>query len=126
MADLPPSLGPPRTGASSGSSRPVSRCIMLQTEHPQLVRAAVEKLRKSDLYPGCKVLLVCRQEDLESFEDLPDVELLTYARSRGERLSDLWRRMSGFRADLVCAVFGGRAGFRLQKSFSFWFPAGAG
>lgn len=95
---------------------------MLQTEHPRLVRAAVEKLRKSDLYPGCKVLLVCRQEDLGSFEDLPDVEFLTYSRPRGERFSGLWRRMSGFRADLVCAVFGGRPVFRLQKLLFFLVP----
>ena len=92
---------------------------MLQTEHPQLVRAAVEKLRKSELVPGGKVLLVCRNEDLKAFEDLPDVEFLTYARSRGDRFSDLWRRMSGFRADLVCAVFGGRPVFRLQKLLFF-------
>ena len=95
---------------------------MLQTEHPQFVRAAVEKLRKSDLYPGCKVLLVCRQEDLESFQDLPDVEFVTYSRLRGVRLSGLWRRISGFRADLVCAVFGGRPVFRLQKVLFFLVP----
>ena len=123
MADLSPSLRPQRTGARSGASRPVSRCLMLQTEHPRLVRAAVEKLRKSDLHPGCKVLLVCRQEDLGSFEDLPDVEFLTYSRTRGDRFSGLWRRMSGFRADLVGAVFGGRPVFRLQKLLFFLVPA---
>ena len=122
MVDLSPSLPPPRTGARSAASRPVSRCLMLQTEQPELVRAAVEKLRKSDLYPGCKILLVCRQEDLGSFEDLPDVELLSYSRSRGDRFSGLWRRMSGFRADLVCAVFGGRPVFRLQKLLFFLVP----
>ena len=122
MADLPPSLRPQQTGSGSGSSRTVSRCLMLQTEHPQLVRAAVEKLRKSDMHPGCKVLLVCRKEDLESFRDLPDVECLTYSRSRGDRFSGLWRRMSGFRADLVCAVFGGRPVFRLQKLLFFLAP----
>lgn len=95
---------------------------MLQTEHPQLVRAAVEKLRKSDRAPGCKVLLVCRQEDLGSFEDLPEVEFLPYSRSRGDRFSGLWRRMSGYRADLVCAVFSGRPVFRLQKLLFFLVP----
>jgi len=95
---------------------------MLQTEHPQLVRAAVEKLRKSNLHPGCKILLVCRHEDLESFQDLPEVELLTYAGSRRGRFSDFWRRMSGFRAELVCAVFGGRPVFRLQKLLFFLAP----
>ncbi len=122
MADRLVSPRPQRLGTRSGSSRTVSRCLMLQTEHPQLVRAAVEKLRKSDLVPGCKVLLVCRQEDLGSFQDLPDVEFLTYARSRGDRFSDLWRRMSGFRADLVCAVFSGRPVFRLQKLLFFLVP----
>ena len=86
------------------------------------MRAAVENLRKSDLYPGCKVLLVCRHEDIGLLEDLPDVEFLTYSRSRGDRFSDLWRRMSGFRADLVCAVFGGRPVFRLQKLLFFLVP----
>ncbi len=122
MADRPVNLRPRQLGTGAGSSRPVSRCLMLQTEHPQLVRAAVEKLRKSNLYPGCKVLLVCRQEDLESFQDLPDVEFVTYARSRGNRFSDLWRRMSGFRADLVCGVFSGRPVFRKQKLLFFLLP----
>ena len=122
MVDLSSSLRPQRTESRSASSRHASRCLMLQTEQPELVRAAVEKLRKSDLYPGCKVLLVCRQEDLGSFEDLPDVEFLPYSRSRGDRFSGLWRRMSGFRADLVCAVFGGRPVFRLQKLLFFLVP----
>ena len=94
---------------------------MLQTEHPQLVRAAVERLGKSDLYPGCKVLLVCRKEDFASFQDLPDVELLTYSRRRG-RLSRLWPRMSQFRADVVAAVFCGRPVFRKQKLLFFLLP----
>ena len=86
------------------------------------MRAAVEKLRKSDLYPGCKVLLVCRLEDLGSFKDLPDVEFLTYSRQRGDRFSGLWRRMSGFRADSICGVFSGRPVFRKQKLLFFLFP----
>ncbi len=122
MADRPVNLGPRQLGTGTGSSRPVPRCLMLQTEHPQLVRAAVEKLRKSNQYPGSRVLLVCRQEDLGSFHDLPDVEFLTYARSRGDRFSDLWRGMSGFRADLVCGVFSGRPVFRKQKLLFFLLP----
>ena len=122
MADLPTSLRARRTGTSSDYSRPVSRCLMLQTEHPQLVRAAVEKLRKSDLYPDCKVLLVCRQEDLESFQDLPDVEFLTYTRRRDGQFTRLWRRMSAYRADLICAVFCGRPTFRKQKLLFFLLP----
>lgn len=122
MADLSPSQRPQRTGAHSGASRAVSRCLMVQTEHPQLVRAAVEKLRKSDLYPDCKVLLVCRQEDLGAFEDLPGVEFLTYSRHRDDRFSGLWRRMAAYRADLVCAVFCGRPIFRKQKLLFYLLP----
>ena len=110
---------PQRSGTRSGPIPPVSRCVMLQTEHPQLVRAAVEKLRKSDLYSGCKVLLVCRQDDLRFFEDLPDVEFLTYTRRRDDQFFGLWRRISSFRADLVCGVFCGRPVFRKQRLLFF-------
>lgn len=122
MSDRPASVRPLRSGNRAGSSRPVSRCLVVQTEHPQLVRAAVEKLRKSDLYPDCEVLLVCRQEDLGSFEDLPGVEFLTYSRQREYRFSGLWRRMSAFRADLVCGVFSGRPIFLKQKLLFFLLP----
>ena len=94
---------------------------MIQTEHPQLVRAAVERLRQSDLCPGCKVLLVCRKEDFAAFEDLPDVELLTYSRRRG-RFPRLWWRMCRFRADVVAAVFCDRPVFRKQKLLFFLLP----
>ena len=86
------------------------------------MRAAVEKLRKSTLYPGCKVLLVCREEDLEFFEDLPETECLTYTRQRDNQFRDLWRRVTAFRADLVCGVFSGRPVFRKQKLLFFLLP----
>lgn len=104
------------------SSQTVARCLMIQTEHPQLVHAAVKRLRTSDLYPGCTVLLVCREEDAASFEDLPDVELLTYSQRGGGQFPGLWQQISKFRADAVCAVFCGRPVFRKQKLLFFLLP----
>ena len=102
--------------------RAVARCLMLQTEHPVLVRAAVEKLRKPGLHPACKLAMVCRQEDYGSFEDLPDVELILLPRRGDYRVAGLWRRISKFDPDLICAVFSRRPVFRKQKLLFFLLP----
>ena len=122
MADHPPSVHPRRAVRRVDSTGAVTRCLVLQTEHPLLVRAAVEKLRNSGLYPGCKLALVCRQEDYESFEDLPDVELMAFPRRGNYRFLDLWRRISEFSPDLICAILNRRPIFRKQKLLFFLLP----
>ena len=122
MADHPPSVHPRRAARRVDSTGAVTRCLVLQTEHPLLVRAAVEKLRNSGLYPGCKLALVCRQEDYESFEDLPDVELMAFPRRGNYRFLDLWRRISEFSPDLICAILNRRPIFRKQKLLFFLLP----
>lgn len=98
------------------------KCVMLQTEDPRLLRHALEVLRNPGLYPLAKVLLVCREGDADFFKDLGDVELLTFSRQRGWRNFSLWRRIVDFDADLACAVFSGRDGFRKQKLAFFLLP----
>ena len=122
MADHPPSVHPRRAARRVDSTEAVTRCLILQTEHPLLVRAAVEKLRNSGLYPGCKLALVCRQEDYESFEDLPDVELMAFPRRGNYRFADLWRRISEFSPNLICAILNRRPIFRKQKLLFFLLP----
>ena len=122
MADCPVNLHPRRAASGFDSSEAVIRCLVLQTDHPRLVRAALEALRKPSLYPGCKVALVCRQEDFESFQDLLDVELLAFPRRGDYRIVDLWRRISEFSPDLISAVFNRRPVFRKQKLLFFLLP----
>ncbi len=74
------------------------------------------------MYPGCKLALVCRQEDYESFEDLPDVELMAFPRRGNYRFLDLWRRISEFSPDLICAILNRRPIFRKQKLLFFLLP----
>ena len=122
MADCPVNLHPRRAASRFDSSEAVTRCLVLQTDHPRLVRAALEALRKPSLYPGCKLALVCRQEDFESFQDLSDVELLAFPRRGDYRIVDLWRRISEFSPDLISAVFNRRPVFRKQKLLFFLLP----
>ena len=122
MADCPVNRHPRRAASGFDSSEAVIRCLVLQTDHPRLVRAALEALRKPSLYPGCKLALVCRQEDFESFQDLPDVELLAFPRRGDYRIVDLWRRISEFSPDLISAVFNRRPVFRKQKLLFFLLP----
>ena len=115
-------LHPRRTASRFDSPEAVTRCLVLQTDHPRIVRAALEALRKPSLYPGCKLALVCRQEDFESFQDLPDVELLAFPRRGDYRIMDFWRRISEFSPHLICAVFNRRPVFRKQKFLYFLLP----
>ena len=122
MADCPVNVHPRRAASRFDSSEAVTRCLVLQTDHPRLVRAALEALRKPSLYPGCKLALVCRQEDFESFQDLPDVELMAFPRRGNYRFADLWRRISEFSPDLICAILNRRPIFRKQKLLFFLLP----
>ena len=122
MADCPVNVHPRRAASRFDSSEAVTRCLVLQTDHPRLVRAALEALRKPSLYPGCKLALVCRQEDFESFQDLPDVELMAFPRRGNYRFADLRRRISEFSPDLICAILNRRPIFRKQKLLFFLLP----
>ena len=122
MADGPVNVHPRRAASRFDSSEAVTRCLVLQTDHPRLVRAALEALRKPSLYPGCKLALVCRQEDFESFQDLPDVELMAFPRRGNYRFADLRRRISEFSPDLICAILNRRPVFRKQKLLFFLLP----
>lgn len=100
--------------------RPGTRLVLFQTEVPDYMRAAHERLLRPDLYPGARVLLFCREEDRHLLSDLPGIEQIrTYGRGTtpGE-LFRHWRQIRRFRPEVCSAVFTGRPVYRAARLFA--------
>ena len=108
-------------GASPPEPEP--RILFVQTENPGYVRQALEKLRQEKLFPRSEVMLLCRQQDRQLFEDNSEVDrIITYA-SRNLRTNlQLRRELQAFDADLTCAIFSGRPSFKRPKLLFFLLP----
>ncbi|MEJ2146844.1 MAG: hypothetical protein P8020_17075 [Acidobacteriota bacterium] len=93
------------------------RVLFIQTEECAYARAALQKLRESDLFPNSRVLVLCREEDRTALSVVPGVtRCLTLSGSL--RISEwwrLWRGIQRFDPQMNCAVFTGRPVFRKQK-----------
>ncbi|GAB4250974.1 MAG: hypothetical protein Kow00109_26800 [Acidobacteriota bacterium] len=98
----------PRSGA---------RVFVIQTEGPEYVRAALDRLRSANLFPEARVLLCCREEDAPDLEDHPSVaRVVTFSRRRARKdLRRLRREIKTFRPHVNAALFTGRPVFRKQK-----------
>lgn len=99
------------------------RILFIQTEEPSFVTRAIRILKGPNLFPMSDILLVCREEDRPSFQDVPHItRILTYSRESVRHNLQLWMRLIEFGPDLVSAIFSGRAVFRKQKLFFFLLP----
>ena len=100
--------------ADSARARPI---LVVQTEHSGMTRESIRRLASPQLYPGARLVIVCRAEDSSPLEDLPGVEkILSYPR----RLSDWFRLARQLRSAKPCLVsltLSGRRVFSLHKLF---------
>ena len=104
-------FGTPRDTAQP---RPI---LVMQTEHSQMVRESIRRLRGPRLYPQARCTVVCRPEDCLVFEDLTGVDsVLPYPRGPAAWLH-LARRLRREKPSLVSLVVSGRRVFSLHKLF---------
>ncbi|MEE8160024.1 MAG: hypothetical protein V3T61_00160, partial [Acidobacteriota bacterium] len=92
-------------------------------ETPGYVRLALEKLRQTKFFPRSEVMLLCRQQDRQLFEDSPEVDrIITYSGGDLRTNLQLRRKIQAFDADLTCAIFSGRPSFKRPKLLFFLLP----
>lgn len=109
-----------------GGNRPPldPRVLLFQTESPPYVSAVLQKLGATHLFPGARILLVCREEDRDQLLDLPGVrQVVTYR--KGQSLSSLVglrRQLREFNPYVKVGVFTGRPIFRPAKLLYFLSP----
>lgn len=94
--------------------------LLIQTESWEYTLHAIRALKRPDLFPRCRITLVCRRNDREKFlDDLPEPSLILFQRGSRRELFQLWRRLRGISPDIITAVLTGRGGFRKQKLLFF-------
>ena len=102
------------TSANLARARPI---LVVQTEHSGMTRESIRRLASPKLYPGARLMIVCRAESSSPLEDFPGVErIVHYPR----RLSDwfrLARQLRSARPCLVSLILSGRRVFSLHKFF---------
>ncbi|GAB4121839.1 MAG: hypothetical protein Kow001_20130 [Acidobacteriota bacterium] len=88
--------------------------VLVQTEIAEYVRAAAERIRAPRLFPGARVLLVCREADAPSLAQIPGLErVLTFRSGASWReFFHLLREVRRFRPQVRAAVMTGRPVFR--------------
>ncbi len=90
------------------------RVVLVQTEVAEYVRAAAARIQEPHLFPGARVLLVCREADARHLADLPGLERTLTFRS-GASWSEFFRlrrEVRRFRPQVRAAVMTGRSVFR--------------
>lgn len=106
-----------------GRARPARppRILLMQTEHPDYLTAAVERLQDERLFPGSEVLLLCRPQDREYLAArCPGLKSAPLPVQHGWKgFWSIRREVNQFNPDFNAGVFTGRPVFRGYKLLLF-------
>ena len=105
---------PLRLGVDSRQVRPI---LVMQTEHSGMTRESIRRLASPKLYPGVRLVIVCRAEDSSPLKDLPGVERIVHYPRRLSGWFRLARQLRSTKPCLVSLILSGRSVFSLHKIF---------
>ena len=101
-----------------------ARVLLIETEGPEIMKRALDTVRRPHVVPDARITLFCREDRAELYVDEEGLErIVTYSKRAVVRdLLQIWS-LARSRPAIVAAVFSGRRVFLKQKLLFWLTPA---
>jgi len=100
-----------------------NRILLIETEEPEIMQEAVDRMRQTSSTFAVKIILFCADERSRFYTALPGIErIITYSKENSRQTGAAIRQLIKERPEAVSAVFSGRRIFLKHKLLFWCFP----